>query len=87
MARPKKPALDLASIASERARLQEQLAILDEAEKAALESERDAGRETLFAALDKIKIGRMERADAKALAQAISTLGARQILERIVPAA
>ena len=85
MARPRNVGGDLATIAAERARLQAELARLDEAEKAALETERDAGREFLLAALTKVKIGRMDRAQAKALAQAIGSLGASDLLERIGP--
>ena len=59
------------------------MAALDAAEKAAQEAERDAGRETLLAALAKVKIPHLDRAEAKAIANAIATLGARGLLVRI----
>ena len=83
MARPRKIGGDLATISAERARLQAELARLDEAEKAALETERDAGREVLLAALDKVKIARMDRGQAKAIAHAISALGADDIIQKL----
>jgi predicted transcriptional regulator len=83
MARPRKIGGDLATISAERARLQAELARLDEAEKVALETERDAGREVLLAALDKVKIARMDRGQAKAIAQAISALGADEIIQKL----
>ena len=83
MARPRKIGGDLATISAERARLQAELARLDEAEKVALETERDAGREVLLAALDKVKIARMDRGQAKAIAQAISALGADDIIQKL----
>ena len=83
MARPRKIGGDLATISAERARLQAELARLDEAEKAALEIERDAGREVLLAALDKVKIARMDRGQAKAIAQAIGALGADDIIGKL----
>jgi len=83
MARPRKIGGDLATISAERARLQAELARLDEAEKVALEIESDAGREVLLAALDKVKIARMDRGQAKAIAQAISALGAHDIIQKL----
>ena len=83
MARPKKVTGDLETISAERERLLAELARLDEAEKAAIESERDAGREALLAALAKVKIPRMDRTEAKAIAQAVGTLGPKAILERL----
>lgn len=83
MARPRKIGGDLAIISAERARLQAELARLDEAEKVALEIERDAGREVLLAALDKVRIARMDRGQAKAIAQAISALGAEDIIQKL----
>jgi len=83
MARPRKIGGDLATISAERKRLQAELARLDEAEKVALETERDAGREVLLAALDKVKIARMDRGQAKAIAQAISALGADEIIQKL----
>ena len=83
MARPRKIGGDLATITAERARLQAELARLDEAERVALETERDAGREVLLAALVKVKIARMDRGQAKAIAQAISAFGADDIIQKL----
>ena len=83
MARPKNVAGDLETISAERQRLFAELARLDEAEKAAIEAERDAGREALLSALTKVKIARMDRAQAKAIAHAIGTLGPKDILDRL----
>lgn len=83
MARPRKTNDDLATISAARARLQSELARLDEAEKVALEIERDAGREVLLAALDKVKIARMDRTQAKAIAQAIGALGADDLIDKL----
>lgn len=78
MARPKRAGNDLPSISAERARLEAQLAELAAREKEALEAARDAGRPVLLGALDKIKIGEMDRQDAKAIAAAIGRLGGAQ---------
>lgn len=75
MARSKKPTGNLDVIVAERARLQAELARLDEAEKAVREVARDAGRETLNGALARVKIGAMTKDDAKVIATAIATLG------------
>ena len=83
MARPRKIGGDLATITAERARLQAELARLDEAERVALETERDAGREVLLAALVKVKIARMDRGQAKAIAQAISAFCADDIIQKL----
>ena len=83
MARSKKPTGNLNMIASERARLQAELARLDEAEKAALEVARDAGREMLLAALARVKIAAMGKAEAKAIASAIGTLGGAEAARKL----
>ena len=70
---------DLASIKERREKLQAELAELDAQEKAAEAAARDAGRPTLISALDKIKIAAMEKAEAKAIATAISQHGAKAV--------
>jgi multidrug efflux pump subunit AcrA (membrane-fusion protein) len=67
MARARNTGGDLDAIASERAKLQQRMAELDAAERAAREAQRDAGRGVFLAALDKVKIGAMDRAQARAL--------------------
>ena len=83
MARTKKVEGNLSAIAAERARLQAEIEKLDEAEKRAREAERDAGRAVLLAALEKTKIGAMSRADAKAIAKAIETMGGSAVAEKL----
>ena len=74
---------DLDAIASERAKLQARLAELDAAEKAAREAQRDAGREVLLAALARVRIGAMDRAQARDIAAAIGKLDVGDLLRRI----
>jgi predicted transcriptional regulator len=83
MARPKRVGNDLPSICAERARLEAQLAELAAREKEALEAARDAGRPVLLSALDKVKIGEMNRQDARAIAQAIAKLGGAEVVRLV----
>ena len=83
MARARKTGCELDVIASERAKLQQRMTELDVAEKAAREAQRDAGRGVFLAALDKVKIGAMDRAQARGLAAAIGRLDAVELLRRI----
>ena len=83
MARSRKIECDLDAITAERARLQAELARLDEAEKAAREIVRDAGRATLDAALARVKIGAMSKDEAKAIATAIASLSATEVVRRL----
>jgi high-affinity Fe2+/Pb2+ permease len=83
MARARNTDGDLDAIASERAKLQQRMAELDAAEKAAREAQRDAGRGVFLAALDKVKIGAMDRAQARGLAAAIGKHDAAELLRRI----
>ncbi|WP_309141262.1 hypothetical protein [Novosphingobium sp. G106] len=78
VARPKKVGNDLPSICAQREKLEAQLAELAAREKEALEAARDAGRPVLLGALCKVKIGEMNRQDAKAIAAAIGKLGGAQ---------
>lgn len=83
MARERNVDRDLAGIAAEKAKLEAQLASLAEREKAAREAARDAGRGVLLAALERVKIPAMDRAEARSLATAIATLGATEALRRL----
>lgn len=83
MARARNTGGDLDAIASERAKLQQRMAELDAAERAAREAQRDAGRGVFLAALDKVKIGAMDRAQARGLAAAIGKHDAAELLRRI----
>jgi len=82
MARTKK-LVDLDTIAAEREQLQEQLKELKAREKAAIEAKKDAGRAPLMAALARVKIAEMDKGQAKAIAQAISKLGAPEVARRL----
>lgn len=76
MARTRKVA-DLESIEARRAALKAELAALDEQAKAAEEAARDAGRPVLMAALDRVKIGALAKADARTIAAAIAQHGGK----------
>lgn len=83
MARVRKIGGDLDAIASEKAKLQQRIAELDAAERAAREAQRDAGRRVFLAALDRVRIGAMDRAQARDIATAIGKLDAGELLRRI----
>lgn len=83
MPRPSAKQDDLAMIEARREALKAELAALDERSKAIELAARDAGRPVLIAALDRIKIGAMDKNDAKTIATAISVHGARRIAEHI----
>lgn len=74
---------DLAAIEARREALRAELALLDEQAKAAELVARDAGRGPLLAALEKVKIGAMDRADAKTIANAIGDHGGKAVAERL----
>ena len=69
----------LQAIRQERAKLETMLATIVQREKEAEAAQRDAGRPVLLAALDRIKIGAMERPDAKAIASAIAKHGGAKV--------
>jgi hypothetical protein len=75
---PSKPN-DLAAIEARRETLRAELAALDEQAKAAELAARDAGRATLLSALDRVKIGAIDKADAKEIANAIGTHGGKAV--------
>lgn len=83
MARSSTKPADLAAIKERRERLQAELAELDAQEKAAEAAARDAGRPILIAALERIKIATMDKADAKAIATAIANHGGKLIAEHL----
>lgn len=83
MARTKAAPTDLEGINAQRERLKAQLAQLDEAAKVAEAAELDAGRPLLISALDRVKIGKMDKADAKAIASAVAQFGGKAIAEHL----
>jgi crotonobetainyl-CoA:carnitine CoA-transferase CaiB-like acyl-CoA transferase len=83
MARSSSKPADLATIKERREKLQAELAELDAQEKAAEAAARDAGRPVLVAALDKIKIAAMDKAEAKAIATAIGQHGGKAVAEHL----
>ena len=83
MARAKKGEDDLSAIEAKRAMLKAELAKLNDAEKRAKNATRDAGRPVLMAALLKVKIGKMEIAEAKAIAKAIETIGGAAVAQKL----
>ena len=78
MARTKK-VVELAAIEARREALRAELAQLDNQAKAAELAARDAGRPVLFAALERIKIGAIDKADARAIASALSDHGGKAV--------
>src|SRR3546814_13412611 len=86
MPRAKKIEGNLDAIAARRAELEAELARVTEAERRAREAERDAGRDVLLAALGKVKIARMERSEATAIAKAIEKDGGKRIGEKVAKA-
>ena len=75
MPRPSSKAIDLSTIEARREALRAELASLDEQAKVAELAARDAGRSVLLAALNRVKIPAMEKADAKAIASALTLHG------------
>ncbi|EZP56487.1 hypothetical protein [Sphingomonas sp. RIT328] len=78
MARPSK-ADQLTAIKARREALAAELAALDERAKAAELAARDAGRPTLLAALERVKIAAIDKADARAIAAAIARHGGKAV--------
>ena len=74
---------ELEAIEARREALRAELAHLDEQAKAAEEAARDAGRSVLTAALERVKIGALEKADAKAIASAIAQHGGRTVASQL----
>jgi hypothetical protein len=82
MARVRK-IVDLGAIEARREVLRAELAELDERAKAAEEAARDGGRSVLIAALERVKIGTMDKADAKAIASAIAQRGGKVVASQL----
>ena len=83
MPRAKKIEGNLEAITAKRLALEAELAELTEVERRAREAERDAGRDALLGALAKVKIARMDRSEATAIAKAIEKHGATKIAEKL----
>ena len=83
MPRAKKTEGNLEAIAAKKEALLAELAELTEAERRAREAERDAGRDTLLASLGKVKIARMDRSVATAIAKAIEKHGAEKVVAKL----
>lgn len=75
---------DLEAIKAERTKIEAALEELMRREKEAEEALRDAGRPTLLSALERIKIGEMDRADAKSIAAAIAKHGGTKVASALV---
>ena len=74
---------DLASITARREALRAELSALDERAKALELATRDAGRAVLVAALEKVKVAAMDKADARAIASAIEQHGGKAVAEQL----
>ena len=70
---------DLDEIRQQRVKVEAMLADVIKREREAEEALKDAGRPALLAALEKVKIGPMQRTDAKAIASAIAKHGGDQV--------
>lgn len=76
-------AADLEAIKQERVKAEAALAAIVQREKDAEAAMRDAGRPVLIAALERVKIGAMERPDAKAIADAIAKHGGAKVASAV----
>lgn len=79
MARGANKADDLAAVTARREALLAELAQVEDQVKAAEQAARDAGRPTLQAALDRVKIAAMDKSDARTIAVAIGQHGAKAV--------
>lgn len=82
MARTRK-VVELATIEARREALKAELAQLDSQAKAAEQTARDAGRPALTAALERVKIAAIDKADARAIATAISNYGGKAVASHL----
>lgn len=73
----------LVQIEERRKRLMDELAELDRKEREEKERLADAGRQTLLAALESVKVGPMTRREAKRIANAIATFGGAGVVARL----
>ena len=83
MPRAKKIEGNLDAITAKREALEAELAEVTKAERRAREAELDAGRDVLLGALAKVKIARMDRSVATAIAKAIDKHGPTKIAETL----
>lgn len=83
MARTSPKTVDITTIEAREKALREELATLAEQKRVAELAARDAGRPVLLAALDRVKIPSMEKADARSIASAISTHGAEAVAQHL----
>lgn len=74
---------ELDVIRQEREKVEAMLADILKREREAVEAQKDAGRPALLAALGKVKIGPIERADAKAIANAIAKHGGEKVARAV----
>ena len=82
MARTRK-VVELAAIEARREALRTELAQLDEQAKAVEQAARDAGRSTLLAALDRVKIAGLSKNEARTIANAIARHGGKTVAEHL----
>lgn len=80
MARTRK-VVELAAIEARREALRAELAHLDEQAKAVEQAARDAGRSTLLAALDRVKIAGLSKSEARAIANSIGQHGGKAVAD------
>lgn len=83
MPRTSAKADDLAAIKARRETLRAELAALDERAKAMEIAARDAGRQTLMAALERVKIAEIDKADARTIAVAIGNYGGSAVARHL----
>ncbi len=74
---------DLAAIEARREALKAELAALDERAKAVEQAARDAGRPVLVAALERVKIAAIDKADARTIARAIGDHGGSAVAKHL----
>lgn len=83
MARTAAKPTDLDAIQARKQAILAELAELDEQAKAVELATRDAGRPVFLAALDRVKIGTMEKSHARAIATAIGTHGGEVVAQHL----
>jgi hypothetical protein len=85
MARLKRPQDDIAALETQEREALQAVEEIRRKKQAALDTLADQGRAPLLAALEKVKIGAMDRAQAKRLAEGIAALGIEAMLARLDP--
>ncbi len=74
---------DLATIEARREALKAELAVLDERAREMELAARDAGRPVLLAALERIKIGALDKSEARVIAAAIAKHGGKAVADQL----